>query len=110
MTRACMFCEKTFGEKCPHCGSENVVWRWNTDLEGEEKAFKVFTCLNALCTGLRLSNGTLAPAFKEGDGPNHAPNVKSHGICRDCLKLPEEERMKKHREMRRSAGLVEVCR
>jgi hypothetical protein len=85
MTRECMDCHAHMGEKCPHCGTENIAFRWNTKLENAVAIFKVFTCLNSLCPGRKRTDEILAPTFREGEGPNGTQGVLTTGICPKCL-------------------------
>jgi hypothetical protein len=73
VTRACMYCREVYGEKCANCGCD-----------AQDLGNGRWKCVAMLCS-LRT--------FGTGDGGT------SHGICRDCEKRPESERLAVHRTM-----------
>ena len=69
MTRICMVCTKTYGEKCPQCGT--IAQPFGS---GEKRRYA--------CSKKRCSVNT----FPIGDGG------ETHGVCDECAKLTQEQR------------------
>jgi rRNA maturation protein Nop10 len=90
MTRQCMDCKATLGEKCPSCGTENLVKHYrprDPDNPDPDDRVKVFTCMNALCPKNIAMDSICGFQFDEGAGPNNTTNCITTGICPKCLKL-----------------------